>query len=96
MDPLFWSALRVTATFCVVLVPLLYVTGLGLALLVQRSSRFNAVMRALFFAPQMVSLVVVGLVWQLMSADKVGVLARALEVIGLSGSRRWGTPTSRC
>ena len=58
------------------LVPALYVSGLGLALLVQRTNRFNAVMRALFFAPQMVSLVVVALVWQLMLVDKIGIVSR--------------------
>ena len=31
-DPLFWSSLRVTGQFTLMLVPLLYVTGLGLAL----------------------------------------------------------------
>jgi multiple sugar transport system permease protein len=91
-DPLFWNALRVTAGFWVVLVPMLYVTGLGLALLVQRSSRFNAVMRAMLFAPQMVSLVVVALVWQLMSVDKVGVLTRSLAVFGATGVSLLGDP----
>lgn len=92
LDPLFWSTLQVTARFCVTLVPILYVTGLGLALLVQRSSRFTTVMRAIFFMPQMVSLVVVGLVWQLMTVDKVGVLPRALASIGLSGVSLLGDP----
>ncbi len=91
-DPLFWSSLRVTVTFCIILVPLLYVSGLGLALLIQRSSRINAVLRAMFFAPQMVSLVVVGLVWQLMSADKVGVIARTLQAVGLDGISLLGDP----
>ncbi|MEQ1900168.1 MAG: sugar ABC transporter permease [Devosia sp.] len=92
LDPLFWSTLQVTVRFCVTLVPILYVTGLGLALLVQRSSRFTTVMRAIFFMPQMVSLVVVGLVWQLMTVDKVGVLPRALASIGLSGVSLLGDP----
>jgi multiple sugar transport system permease protein len=92
LDPLFWSTLRVTAGFCVTLVPILYVTGLGLALLVQRSSRFASVMRAIFFMPQMVSLVVVGLVSQLMAVDKVGVLPRALSSIGLSEVSLLGDP----
>ena len=68
-DPVFWQCLRVTLLYMALLVPSLYVSGLGLALLVQRSNRFNTVMRSIFFAPQMVSLVVIGLVWQLLSAD---------------------------
>ena len=63
-DPLFWKSLSVTMIYIVTLVPSLYVTGLGLALLVQSDTRFNGVVRSLLFMPQTVSLVVVGLVWQ--------------------------------
>src|SRR5271154_125169 len=35
-DPLFWRSLRVTVLYVVLLVPSLYVVGLGLALLVKR------------------------------------------------------------
>jgi multiple sugar transport system permease protein len=91
-DPLFWSTLKTTLIFAVMLVPLLYVSGLGLALLVQRPSRFNTVMRAMFFAPQMVSLVVISLVWQLMVVDKLGVLTRLAAAIGLGSISFLGNP----
>jgi multiple sugar transport system permease protein len=91
-DPLFWSTLKTTLIFAVMLVPLLYVSGLGLALLVQRPSRFNTVMRAMFFAPQMVSLVVVALVFQLMAVDKLGVLTRILALFGIGGVSLLGNP----
>ena len=57
--------------------PLLYVVGLGLALLVQRDSRFNGAVRTLLFMPQTVSLVVVALVWQVLLIDKIGALQPA-------------------
>jgi multiple sugar transport system permease protein len=91
-DPLFWSTLKTTLIFAVMLVPLLYVSGLGLALLVQRTSRFNTIMRAMFFAPQMVSLVVISLVWQLMVVDKLGVLTRLAAAIGLGSISFLGNP----
>jgi multiple sugar transport system permease protein len=91
-DPLFWSSLRVTGRFTLMLVPLLYVAGLGLALLVQRPGRFNTIMRSMFFAPQMVSLVVVALVWQLMVVDKLGVITRFAASIGLGGISFLGDP----
>jgi len=93
VDPRFWQSLRVTAVYVALLVPALFVTGLGLALLIQRASRFNSVMRAMFFAPQMVSLVVVAVVWQLMSSDKTGVVARAFAAVGISGVSILGDPT---
>ena len=73
-DPLFWRSLRVTIIYIVLLVPALYVTGLGLALLVQRNTRFNGFVRTMLFVPQTVSLVVVSLVWQVLLVDKIGLL----------------------
>lgn len=92
-DPLFWQSLRVTGLYVVLLVPALYVSGLGLALLVRDNNRFNAVMRSVFFAPQVVSLVVIAVVWQLMSADKVGIIARLFSAIGISGFSFLGNPS---
>src|SRR5690606_24879664 len=92
-DPLFWSSARVTSLYAIMLVPLLYVCGLGLALLVQKTNRFNSVIRSMFFAPHIVSLVVVALVWQLMAVDKIGVLSRLLTALGLSGVSLLGNPS---
>jgi multiple sugar transport system permease protein len=92
LDPLFWKSLRVTAVFAAVLVPLLYVAGLGLALLVQRTNRYNAIMRSMLFAPQMVSLVVIGLVWQLLVVDKIGSVPRMLTAVGLEPVSFLGDP----
>jgi multiple sugar transport system permease protein len=91
-DPVFWQCLKVTIVYMVVLVPALYVSGLGLALLVQRTNRFNTVMRSMFFAPQMVSLVVIGLVWQVMTVDKRGVLSRLFGFLGLTNISLLGSP----
>jgi multiple sugar transport system permease protein len=93
IDPTFWQCLRVTSVYVVLIVPAFYVSGLGLALLVQRTNRFNTVMRAMFFAPQMVSLVVIAVVWQLMSADKQGIIARALATIGVTNLSLLGNPS---
>ena len=87
-DPLFWGSLQVTVLYVVALVPLLYATGLGLALLVQANSRFNTVARSLLFMPQTVSLVVVALVWQVLLVDKIGVFNQIGGFFGL-GSISW-------
>ncbi|MGI6856257.1 carbohydrate ABC transporter permease [Mesorhizobium sp. 1B3] len=91
-DPLFWQSAKVTALYAIMLVPLLYVCGLGLALLVQKTNRFNGVIRSMFFAPHMVSLVVVALVWQFLVVDKIGVLSRIAPAIGLGGISFLGDP----
>jgi multiple sugar transport system permease protein len=91
-DVLFWSALKVTLQYAAMMIPALYITGLGLALLVQDTNRFNAVMRSMFFAPQMVSLVVIGLVWQLMVVDKIGIVARSLAALAMEPVSLLGDP----
>jgi multiple sugar transport system permease protein len=92
-DPLFLQSLRVTLTYVVLLVPALYITGLGLALLVQKRSRANGFFRSLFFMPHIVSLVVVALVWQILLVDKIGLVTRAMSSIGLGGISWLGDPT---
>ncbi|MDX0618958.1 ABC transporter permease subunit [Sinorhizobium medicae] len=91
-DPLFWQSAKVTALYALMLVPLLYVCGLSLALLVQKTNRFNGVIRSMFFAPHMVSLIVVALVWQFLVVDKIGVLSRLTPALGLGGISFLGDP----
>jgi multiple sugar transport system permease protein len=91
-DPLFWRSLEVTILYVVALVPALYVVGLGLALLVQTNSRFNTVVRSLLFMPQTVSLVVVGLVWQVLLVDKIGLFNQFGAALNLQSISWLGDP----
>jgi multiple sugar transport system permease protein len=93
IDPLFRKSLWVTFVYVLILVPALYVTGLGLALLVNRRTRFVGVFRSMFFVPNVVSLVVVALIWQVMLVDKVGFINRLFQLFGLSGYSWLGDPT---
>jgi multiple sugar transport system permease protein len=49
-------------------------------------------MRAMFFAPQMVSLVVVALVWQILLVDKIGIVGRVAAFLGLGAPSFLGDP----
>jgi multiple sugar transport system permease protein len=93
IDPLFRKSLWVTFVYVLILVPALYVTGLGLAILVNRRMPFIGVFRSMFFVPNVVSLVVVALTWQVMLIDKVGFVNRLLELVGLSGYSWLGDPS---
>ena len=93
-DPLFLTSLRTTATYVVLLVPGVYVTGLGLALLVNQRLPLTPIFRGMLFLPHVVSLVVVGLIWQFMLVDRVGVINQVLATIGLSGKSWLGTPAT--
>jgi multiple sugar transport system permease protein len=91
-DPLFMKSLGVTIVYVLCLVPGLYVSGLGLALLVRQRIPLIGLWRSLFFMPYVVSLVVVALIWKVMLIDKVGFINRMLELIGLQGRSWLGDP----
>jgi multiple sugar transport system permease protein len=91
-DPLFLGSLQVTAKYVLVLVPGLYVTGLGLALLVKRPIRLVGLFRAMLFLPNVISLVVVALIWKFLFVDRIGVANALLSKIGLGGRSWLGDP----
>ena len=57
--------------------------GLGIAILLQRNSRFAAIMKSALFVPISISLVVVGQVWIWIYRPGDGLINRALGLIGL-------------
>jgi multiple sugar transport system permease protein len=91
-DPLFLGSLRVTAQYVVVLVPGLYITGLGLALLVKQPVPLLGLFRATLFLPNVISLVVVALIWKFLLVDRIGVVNVLLSKIGLGGRSWLGDP----
>ncbi|WP_129663511.1 carbohydrate ABC transporter permease [Phytoactinopolyspora endophytica] len=82
-DPQFMDSMRVTLLYVGAFVPGLYVLALVMALLVNGNLPGRAFFRAAFFAPYTVSLVVVGLVWRYMLADRVGVVDSWLRALGV-------------
>src|SRR5690606_12296901 len=57
-----------------------------------KSNRFNSVIRSMFFAPHVVSLVVVALVWQLLSVATIGILSRLMSAFGIPCVSLLGDP----
>lgn len=84
-DPLFGQSLLVTCLYVLGMVPGVFVASLGLALLMNSRLPARGLLRAAFFLPHVVSLVVIGLVWQFLLVDKVGIVNQLLAPIGLSG-----------
>ena len=91
-DPQVWSSLQVTAVYVVVVVPVMFVVSLALAVLVKERFPGVGVVRSALFLPYVISLVVVGMIWQFMLTDKVGVVSRALVFVGLDGVSILGSP----
>lgn len=91
-DPMFLSSLRTTLIYVCVLVPGVFCVSLALAVLMQQKIPFVGVFRTLFFVPNVVSVVVVGLVWSFMLNDQTGVTNRFLRWFGLTPPSWLGNP----
>jgi multiple sugar transport system permease protein len=82
-DPAFVEALLTTARFVIISVTIETILGLGLALLVAREVRGIRRVRAALILPMIVTPVVVGIVFRLIYASDVGLLASFAHAVGL-------------
>ncbi len=85
-DAVFWQAIRTTAKFVLIGVPIETLLGLGLALLVARELRFVSWIRVTLILPMTIAPVVVGVIFRLLYASDIGVANPLFEKLGL------GTP----
>jgi multiple sugar transport system permease protein len=93
-DPVFWQAIKTTAKFVVIAVPIETVLGLLLALLVARELRFVSWIRVSLILPMTIAPVVVGVIWRLIYASDIGVANPLFEKLGLGTPNILATPTS--
>jgi multiple sugar transport system permease protein len=74
----FWSAMRATAIFTLLSVPLLVVLPLGVALLLNERFRGRSFFRAMYFAPYVLGVVVVSMVFRFVLDPNIGALNHLL------------------
>lgn len=84
-DPLFWHALKVTASFLLLFVPLNLVVALGLAMLLAQDLRGMAIYRTCFFLPSVISGVALAIIWGWTFDGRFGLLNYGLSRIGVQG-----------
>jgi len=92
-DSRFWNALRVTCVYTVTVGLGQLVCGLALALRLQRTRWYTALLRTAFFFPFIASLVVTGIVWQFLLDPQIGLVDGWLHKVGL-GTPNWLQSTS--
>jgi multiple sugar transport system permease protein len=88
---LFWPAVRFTLLYTVIATVLLIGLGLGLALLVQESSRWRGFLRTAILLPTALGLASASLLFYALYSPQVGPLTSLLQAIGIDGSLL-GTP----
>lgn len=87
----FWHGMRATAIFVVISVPFLVVLPLLLALLLHRSFPGRTFFRAVFFAPFVLGVAVVGLMWRYLLDPSFGMVNGILGALGLPDDTAWTT-----
>lgn len=85
-DPVFWGSVRTTAIYAVTATVVETVLGIGIALLLNRSSLVGKVFERVLILPLMIAPVIAGVVWGLMFNPQYGVLN---YVLGLGSTFDW-------
>jgi len=96
-DPLFQVAIRNTLLFTAMTVPVMVAVALGLALALNRQTRFHAVLRVIFFTSSVFSVTVATLIWIMVLSPERGLVSHAFRAVGLTpiaflGSPDWAMP----
>ena len=87
----FWAGMKATTIFVLLSVPLLVVLGLLLAVGLNGRFAGRNLFRAVFFAPYVLGVAVVGLLWRYLLDPNVGVVNHYLDMIGIDADIPWTT-----
>ena len=87
-DP-FWNSMQATGIFTILSVPLLIVVPLAVALVMNQRFRGRNLFRAVFFAPYVLGVAVVGVMWRFLLDANIGLVNYLLGVVGLPDKTAW-------
>lgn len=85
-DPEFWQSVRTTATYAVSATVIETVLGVGIALLLNRSSIVGKIFEKVLILPLMIAPVIAAVIWKLMFNPQFGVLN---HMFGLGSTFDW-------
>jgi multiple sugar transport system permease protein len=93
VGPDFARAMKATGIFTLFSVPLLVVIPLAVALLMNAKFRGRNLFRAVYFAPYVLGVAVIGVLWRYILDNNIGLLNHYLGVLGLPDDIAWTTST---
>ena len=91
VGPDFIRAMKATAIFTVASVPLLVVIPLAVALLMNAKFPGRNLFRAVYFAPYVLGVAVIGVLWRFLLDPNLGAVNALLGAIGLPANTPWTT-----
>jgi multiple sugar transport system permease protein len=87
----FWNSMQATAIFTVLSVPLLLVVPLAVALAMNQKFRGRNLFRAIYFAPYVLGVAVVAVIWSFLLDNNIGVVNHYLGVLHIPNDIPWLT-----
>jgi multiple sugar transport system permease protein len=87
----FWHSMRATGIFTAASVPLLVAIPLAVALLMNARFPGRNLFRAVYFAPYVLGVAVVAVLWRYLLDNNIGLLNHYLGVLGLPSHTAWTT-----
>jgi multiple sugar transport system permease protein len=85
----FWNSMQATGIFTLFSVPLLIAVPLAVALVMNKRFAGRNLFRSVFFAPYVLGVAVVGVVWRFLLDANIGLVNYVLDTIGLPGDTPW-------
>jgi multiple sugar transport system permease protein len=92
-DPAFWNTVKISLLYTLLTVGLELLLGLGIALLLQRPTRFNNFMSIALMLPLMIAPAIAALMWKLMTNPDFGVLSYLVGLVGFKDFK-WASDPS--
>jgi multiple sugar transport system permease protein len=83
VDPGFRTALKFTVVYTLVITPILFVLGLGMAFLVRRKVRAAGIFQSIYFMPVCIGLAAGSFLWLYLGQAQIGPLFDLLRRVGL-------------
>ncbi|NND89542.1 MAG: sugar ABC transporter permease [Granulosicoccus sp.] len=93
-DPAFWNTLKVSLSYAFLAVTLELLLGLGIALLLQRRTRFNNTVSIMLLMPLMTAPALAALMWKLMTNPGFGILSYYASLLGIEDMRWASSPAT--
>ena len=89
----FWQAMIATGKFVLYSVPLLVVVPLAVAVMLNQKFPGRNFFRAAYFAPYVLGVAVVGILWRFLLDPNIGLVNHMLDRIGITTDIPWTTQT---
>jgi multiple sugar transport system permease protein len=92
-DAAFWKTVQISLTYAFLTVGIELVFGLGIALLLQKPTRFNNIVSILLLLPLMTAPALAALMWKLMTNPNFGILSYFVGLMGFTNFK-WASDPS--